>query len=199
MTAWKVITETYTKADLAAFEDPKLINSHFGLPPPYAERVFSISLNHEGKSNVHEAPYRPHYFGNTWAYRYIKEQHPDAWIWDERYRFTCKTGSLQDQRMIKAQEEFIRLMGRDRINEIRKMARDKNLEPDSLTDGKPDLAVYFPSLRDVPWKFIEIKLKRTEDKLKPTQIAWLELLSDYFGYEAVVQLNLQEELSDKES
>jgi hypothetical protein len=199
MGAWTMSSGTYTTADMAAFKDRRFIDSHFGLPLPYPSRVFSISLNHDGKSNVHEAPYRPHYFGNTWAYRNIKAQHPDAWIWDERYRFGCKTGFLKDPCMIRAQEEFIRLMGKDRITQIRKRALDENLLPDSLTDGKPDLAVHFPSRGDVSWKFIEIKLRGTKDKLKPTQIAWLQLLSDYFGYKAVVQLELREELSNKEA
>lgn len=166
-------TATYTTADMDAFRDPNKINSHFGLPLPQAARVFSISLNAEGKSNVHQARFRRHYFGNTWAYRYIKKQHPDAWIWDERYRFNSALSIVRDPRMIKAQIEFIRLMGTDRLSKIRMKALALNLKSDSLTDGKPDLAVHFPSKTDLPWKFFEIKLPN--DPLKPNQLGWLKV------------------------
>jgi hypothetical protein len=192
MTAWTTWSATYTENDVAAFENPRLINSHFGLPLPFESRVFSVSLTPEGQSNVHEGlkKYRSTYFGNTWAYRHIKAKHPDAWIWDERYRFSRSTVFCSDTRICDAQAEFIKLFGRSRIQEIRAMALREGLDPDKNNGGRPDLAVHFPG-QDVPWRFMEIKILETGDTLRADQKKWLQLFASSLGTEAAVLLELR--------
>lgn len=185
-------TVPFTEADEKAFSDPLRVNAHFGLPLPMAERVFSISLNETGLTNVHDSgkKFRKHYLGNTMAIRLIKRQHPDAWIWDERFRFAleCK---FTNKQFAFAQKEFIRMMGADRILEIGSRVKNAGLEPGGKSVGRPDMAVYVPG--DEKWRFVEIKIPERGDELGLEQVKWLQLLSDYFGAEAAVELELVRE------
>jgi hypothetical protein len=70
------------------------------------------------------------------------------------------------------------------------MALREGLDPDKNNGGRPDLAVYYPS-QEVPWRFIEIKIMETGDKLRTDQIKWLQLFADYIAKEAAVQLELR--------
>lgn len=193
-TRWTV---PFTEADEKAFADPLIVNPHFGLPLPMAERVFSISLNEAGITNVHGSgkKFRRHYLGNTVALRYIKRQHPDAWIWDERFRFAlgCK---FTNKQFAFAQREFMRMMGADRIRALGSRIKDAGLEPGGKSVGRPDMAVYIPG--DGKWRFIEIKIPERGDELGDEQIRWLQLLSDYFGADTAVELELVREESKEE-
>ena len=182
---WRI---TYCEADLNAFSDPDRINAHFGLPLPMSERVFSISLHSDGRSNVHDAgkQYRPHYFGNTMALRHLKQLHPDAWVWDERYKFRPIEGVLGDARRLGAQAEFVRIMGQERINAVHAAAVDAGLDNGGKMVGLPDVAVYVPDYQPA-WRFIEIKMPERNDKLRTSQAGWLRLLSRFFGEEAAVE------------
>lgn len=184
---------TYSDEDLEAFANPVRTNSHFGLPLPMAERVFSISLNRDGRSNVHDAgkQYRSHYFGNMVALRLIKQLHPDAWIWDERYRFTLKNGSSKDEVRRRAQAEFVRIMGAGRIEAVHAAAVEAGLDRGRKMVGMPDLAVYVPDHQPA-WRFIEIKMPARKDKLRESQTGWLRLLSCIFGPDAAVEFVLVE-------
>jgi hypothetical protein len=191
MNTWTKWHAVYTDADETAFRDARRINAHFGLPLPNASRVFSLSLNSDGRSNVHDfgKKYRSTYLGNTWAYRYIKSLYPDAWIWDERYRFSTKTSFSKDMRILHAQTEFIKLLGADCIKEIRARALSSGLNPDTNTGGRPDLAAHFPG-QEVPWRFIEIKIPERGDKLGEKQTDCLRLFASFFGGEGAVELEL---------
>ena len=191
MNAWTEWRATYKPADVSAFGDAKRIDAHFGLPLPNTDRVFSLSLNAEGRSNVHEngKGFRTHYFGNTMVYRYIKSRYPEAWIWDERYRFSFDTTFCRDKSILHAQAEFIRMLGANHIQEIRALAIRKGLNPETNNAGRPDLAVHFPKQK-TPWRFIEIKIEENRDKLKEKQVDWLKLFAEYFGREASVELTL---------
>lgn len=194
MNEWRPTRWTipFTAEDKMAFAAPLRVNAHFGLPLPMAERVFSISLNEAGLSNVHDSrkKFRPHYLGNTMAFRHIKQNHPDAWIWDERYRFSSKYRN-SDKQFARAQKEFTRIMGIDRIQEIDARARNDGFEHGGMTVGRPDMAVYLPG-EDAKWRFIEIKMRTTGDRLKPEQEQWLKLLADIFGEDAAVELEFIE-------
>ena len=179
MVAWTQWDETYTAEDYAAFCNPQLINSYYGFPMP---NLFSIALNLEGLSNVKK---RRTYFGTIWAYKYIKSKYPDAWMWDESYRFSLRPCKIQRY----AQREFVRLMGEKRIRDIENNALSSGLEPYNLGCGKPDVAVYCPE-KKMKWCFFEVKRVDKRDKLKIPQIKWLELLADYFGKKAVIELRL---------
>lgn len=182
---WRV---TYGADDLGAFDDPARLNTHFGLPLPMPERVFSISLNPDGRSNVHDAgkKYRRHYFGNTMVLRIIKQQHPDAWIWDERYKFRPTRGFIGDDRRLHTQAEFVRIIGEDRIDAIHAAAVEAGLDNGGKMIGLPDIAVYMPD-GSPSWRFIEIKIPERNDKLRASQTGWLRLLSTFFGREAAVE------------
>ena len=182
---WRI---AYGAADIEAFADPARLNAHFGLPLPMTERVFSISLNADGRSNVHDAGkrYRPHYFGNTMLLRHIKQQHPNAWIWDERYKFRPIEGSLGDARCLGAQAEFVRIMGQERINAVHAAAVDAGLDNGGKMVGLPDIAIYVPDYQPA-WRFIEIKILDRKDKLRTSQAGWLRLLSRFFGEGAAVE------------
>ena len=183
----------FTDADKQAFRNPLQINSYFGLPLPQHSRVFSRSLNEEGLSNVHDAgkKFREHYFGNTMALRHIKQRYPDAWIWDERFRFTTSVEFAKAERIIHAQKEFVRVMGPGQILEMRRKIQDAGLDPDDKMVGRPDLAVYVPG--DGKWRFIEIKIPENGDELREEQIRWLQLLAGSFGGESAIELGLVRE------
>ena len=182
---WRI---AYGAADIEAFADPVRLNAHFGLPLPMPERVFSISLNPDGRSNVHDAGkrYRPHYFGNTMLLRHIKQQHLNAWIWDERYKFRPIGGTFSDDQRLKAQAEFVRIMGEDRIDAVHAAAVDAGLDNGGKMVGLPDVAVYVPDYQPA-WRFIEIKMPERNDKLRTSQAGWLRLLSRFFGEGAAVE------------
>ena len=182
---WRI---AYGAADIEAFADPARLNAHFGLPLPMPERVFSISLNPDGRSNVHDAgkKYRRHYFGNTMVVRLIKQQHPDAWIWDERYKFRPTRGFIGNGRRLQAQAEFVRIIGEDRIDAIHAAAVEAGLDNGGKMVGLPDIAVYMPD-GSPSWRFIEIKIPERNDKLRASQTGWLRLLSTFFGREAAVE------------
>jgi hypothetical protein len=156
-----------------------LINSYYGLP---MQNLFSIALNSEGLSNVKK---RTTYFGTIWVYRYIKSKYPDARMWDESYRFSLRSCNIQ----FNAQREFIRLMGEKRISDIESKARSLGLEPYKLGYKKPDIAVYCPEKR-TKWRFFEVKRVDKGDTLSGDQMKWMELLADYFGKKAVIELSL---------
>ena len=181
----------YSADDMEAFSDPDRINAYFGLPLPMSERVFSISLHPDGRSNVHGAgkQYRPHYFGNTMLLRHIKQQYPGAWIWDERYKFRPIGGTFSDDRRLKAQAEFVRIMGQDRINAVHAAAVGAGLDNGGKMVGLPDVAVYVPD-GSPSWRFIEIKIPERNDKLRASQTEWFRLLARFFGEEAVVECRL---------
>lgn len=192
MEEWTKWQETYTDDDESAFSDPMRANIHFGLPLPNSSRMFSISLLEDGRTNVHGAgkQFRNTYFGNTVAYRYISSLYPNAWIWDERYRFTLDENFSKDPGMLLAQQKFTEKVGRDRILELRRNAIRKGLNPDGKTEGRPDLAVYIPEQKP-QWYFVEIKIPERKDKLADRQIRWLRLFSEYFGIESAVVLELR--------
>ena len=193
MAAWTKWRVEYSGADEAAFADPIRINQHFGLPLPGHEHIFSRSLTEAGLSNVHEPGknFRPHYFGNTMVLRHIKQRHPDAWIWDERFRFTESSAFAKNERIIRAQQEFVRMMGLERIRAIQALAKAAGLDPEDKMVGRPDLAVYFPGER-TEWRFLEIKIRKRGDRLRPEQEKWLNLLADFFGPESAIELELVE-------
>lgn len=184
---------TYDAGDLEAFANPDRINAHFGLPLPMTERVFSISLHPDGRSNVHNAgkQYRPHYFGNTMLLRHIKQQYPDAWIWDERYKFRRTEEIPGDDRRRHAQAEFVRIMGQDRIEAVHAAAIDTGLDNGRKMVGLPDDAVYVPG-NPPSWRFIEIKIPGRNDTLRTSRTGWLHLLSGFFGRDAAVECQLVE-------
>ena len=192
MTSWATWRVEYSEADEIAFGDPLRINSHYGLPLSERSHVFSRSLNDAGLSNVHDPgkKYRPHYFGNNVAIRHIKARHPDAWIWDERYRFTRDVSFAKDERIIHAQREFIQKMGLDRITEVRAMALAAGLDPEGKIVGRPDLAVFMPGGSQMIWRFIEIKIRDRGDSLGENQTKWLQFLADCFGRESAVEMEL---------
>ena len=179
---------TYGADDLEAFKDPARLNTHFGLPLPMPERVFSISLNPDGRSNVHDSgkQYRSHYFGNTMVLRLIKSQYPHAWIWDERYKFRRIEKIPGDARRRHAQTEFVRLMGSNRIEAVHAAAMEAGLDNGGKMVGLPDIAVYVPDYQPA-WRFIEIKIPGRNDKLRTAQTGWLGLLSSFFGPDAAVE------------
>lgn len=187
----RVMRVAYSADDMEAFSDPDRINAYFGLPLPMSERVFSISLHSDGRSNVHGAgkQYRPHYFGNTMLLRHIKQQYPSAWIWDERYKFRPIGGTFSDDRRLNAQAEFVRIMGQDRINAVHAAAVGAGLDNGGKMVGLPDVAVYVPD-GSPSWRFIEIKIPERNDKLRASQTEWFRLLARFFGEEAVVECRL---------
>ena len=185
-------TAPFTEADEKAFADPLIVNSHFGLPLPMAERAFSISLNEAGLTNVHNGGFRPHYFGNTVAMQYIKQRYPDSWIWDERYRFAATATRIQNRQFKRAQDHFIRIMGDSRIREVVARGKAIGLDPGGREIGRPDVAIYCPNEK-IQWRFMEIKISSRGDKLRPIQEQWLRLLSDIFGEGASIELELVKE------
>ena len=189
----RVMRVAYSADDMEAFSDPDRINAYFGLPLPMSERVFSISLHPDGRSNVHGAgkQYRPHYFGNTMLLRHIKQQYPGAWIWDERYKFRPIGGTFSDDRRLKAQAEFVRIMGEDRIDAVHAAAVEAGLDNGRKMVGLPDVAVYVPG-NSPSWRFIEIKIPGRNDTLRTTQTGWLHLLSGFFGRDAAVECQIVE-------
>ena len=187
----RVMRVAYSADDMEAFSDPDRINAYFGLPLPMSERVFSISLHPDGRSNVHGAgkQYRPHYFGNTMLLRHIKQQYPSAWIWDERYKFRPIGGTFSDDRRLNAQAEFVRIMGQDRINAVHAAAVGAGLDNGGKMVGLPDVAVYVPD-GSPSWRFIEIKIPERNDKLRASQTEWFRLLARFFGEKAAVECRL---------
>jgi hypothetical protein len=183
MRPWTTVRETYTSADRAAFCDAAQVDSEFGFPAAQPDRVFSISLNAGGCSNVHEGGhmFRWHYFGNAVAMRRVTAEAPDAWIWDERYRF--ERVSI----MSTAQREFLRHLGDKKLVAIQSAAKAAGF--DHRATGRPDLAAFLPG-RDPEWCFIEIKIVGGTDKLKQKQIEWLRLLSSVFGRASAIELEV---------
>ena len=180
MSIWPV---QYSRDDLAAFKDPKRIDNHFGLP---MKDVYSISLRpSDGRSNVHDATYRSAYFGNAVAYRDIKIRYPNAWIWDERYRFE---GAPKDADMHRMQQLFEEKMGSVAMAQVCERAKEAQLNPGGKTAGRPDLAVYVPG-DPRPWRFVEIKRLGWDD-VRPNQRMWLELLGSYFGDGSAIVMEL---------
>lgn len=191
---WTVEEVSFTAEDVAAFENSAEVNRHFGLPfpGPARERVFSISLNEHGRSNVHDPgkASRPHYFGNYVVYRYLRELDPDVWIWDERYRFQTVNEVSRDPRICAAQAKFVELFGQDRILEVQQLALKWGLKPGGKTSSRPDLAVFLPSRNE--WRFIEIKIPERHDRVEETgdQAKWLQLFASYLGSNCAVELRL---------
>lgn len=187
----RVMRVAYSADDMEAFANPDRINAHFGLPLPMSERVFSISLHPDGRSNVHDAgkQYRPHYFGNTLLLRHIKQQYPNAWIWDERYKFRRTEEIPGDDRRRHAQAEFVRIMGQDRIEAVHAAAVVAGLDNGRKMVGLPDVAVYVPD-GSPSWRFIEIKIPERSDKLRASQMEWFRLLTRFFGEAAAVECRL---------
>ena len=177
---WTEWNGTYTQEDVDAFLDPERIDQQFGLPDK-RKRVFSVALHPNGNAKPQD---RIHYLSNLLAFRCLKTHWPDAWIWDERYRFAGEPGK-HDRAMIHAQCEFIRLFREDRATKIADFARQRGLDPAGKTNSRPDLAVYFPT-EDV-WRFIELKIPEKGDTLRPKQRDWLCLLATHLGPESAVE------------
>jgi len=194
MSAWSKWVSKYSAADDAAFRDKSRIDIHFGLPLPSPMRVFSLSLNGQGLSNVHEGgkQFRSHYFGNYLAYRYLTCHWPDAWIWDERYRFEPRADVSTDANICGAQAAFLEKLGIETATEIQRLALDAGLDPGRKTSGRPDLAVWLPREAH-SWRFIEIKIPERNDTLGDKQTRWLHLLSNFLGRESVVELEFRRE------
>ena len=185
-TNWTKWLVEYSSEDDQAFRDGARIDSHFGLP---MNHVHSLSLRPDGCSNVHAAgkQFRTHYFGNMVAYRHIKSLSTVAWIWDERYRFE---GQPVAEEMRWAQQRFLERLGKRRMAQIASLARTAGLNPGGKTNGRPDLAVYFPA-QEPEWRFIEIKCADRGDKLGEQQKEWLKLFATYLGPESAVELELR--------
>ena len=192
---WNEMELPYTDEDVQAYNDTKRVNDHFGLPLPYRERTFLIRISADGLmtrgpdhsprvsskgKNVLDGN-----FGNLVAYRHLKRLYPDAWIWAERYTFT-------DQPAIRAavpdQKAFIELLGKERLTQVEKKAKDWKLDPGGKTNGRPDLAVCVPT-QTPSWKFIELK-KKGKDRLSDEQKQWLELIVGIFGKDSAVEASL---------
>jgi hypothetical protein len=187
MPAWTRVRETFVEADRTAFGDVALIQSHFGFPLPHPERVFSSSLDAEGRSGVH-APgkqFRPQNFGNAMAMRLIKAQDPAAWIWDERYHFA--RDPMPDRSMVPAQEAFLTLFGDERLSAVQARAKAVGLVPRVHAKGRPDLATFSEGWES-QWRFIEIKILGGQDKLNPDQVNWLEVIGDVLGRASAIEL-----------
>jgi hypothetical protein len=195
MRTWNEEEWIYTHDDIEAYHDSKRVNSHFSLPMPYAERVFSIRITDDGL--VTRDPLSPPRFsskgarviggdfGNLVAYKHIKSLHPQAWIWAERYTFTQSPASAL---WTMSQERFVAALGMEQLIEIQKRAISLDLDPAGKTSGRPDLAVYMPEA-NMPWRFIELK-KKGKDRLSETQRKWLALIADLLGKDAAVEVSL---------
>ena len=187
-TEWTKQNGSYSIADKVAFCNLARCDSHFGFPLPHPERVFSISVNANGRLiRDPSQPVKTGYLGNAVAYRLIKAESPDAWIWDERYHFSRRVSRLPD--MALAQREFVRLLGEKRIMEVHDLAIARGLNPTHKTGKRPDVAAFLPG-RSPECRFIEVKRTETRDTLKPEQEEWLRLLAEVFGRESAIELTL---------
>jgi hypothetical protein len=189
MDPWKNMRGWYSCADKAAFCDRARCDTRFGFPLPHTERVFSISLNENGclKRNTLSTPVPTGYLGNAVAYRMIKEESQDAWIWDERYHFSRRISRIL--RIATAQREFAMLLGEKRLMEVHDLAIARGLDPRHKTGKRPDIAAFLPG-RKPEWRFIEVKRVETGDLLHAKQERWLRLLAEVFGRESAILLTL---------
>ena len=179
---WTMVSAAYTQSDIDCYTDPARVDAQFCLPTPFPERVFSSALDNcsraarlaKGKNE------RMNNLANLLAVRWIKQNDPEAWIWDERYHFwDLPAGS----KMLREQEKFVEVLGSDRLREFQYAAAKIRLQAHSK--GRPDLATYSPQSQQ--WRFIEAK-RTTADKLNPDQILWLENLADFFGPGSAIHL-----------
>ena len=200
MPAWTETCWTFTDEDVEAYHDATRLNHHFGLPLPYLSRVFSLRMSKDGL--VERDPTKPPKmrksglrrlggdFGNLVACRRIKSEHPEAWIWAERYTFTREPASPS---WAKDQAAFVAAVGVKRLINVQDRALALGLNPAGKTAGRPDLAVFIPGGQP-QWRFIE--LKKGTDTLNARQEAWLELLADVFGKDSAVAVTLVRQHQD---